>query len=230
MNEVHGLRRAAGVAGVVAFGCAALQIAVEIMSVGLLGIPVPTSVEGWLQGLVDQRLSTLVELTVLQIPLFALLAVVLVGLATTLIRSAPTLTVTSTLSGLLGIAVYLASNPALALAGLSDQYAAAGDVAARDAIVATAKALLAGYDGIGLDVGSVLVLLAVAGMSTAMWRDGGWQRLVPSLGFAAALGSSIYYLAIPLGPGRIFILELASGVFLAWLLGVALGLRRFREA
>lgn len=218
--------RAAVVAGGLAIGCAAAQIAVEVVAVGVLGIPVPTSAEAWLASLLDHRLVTIVELTVLQIPLFALLAVVLVGLATTLIRATPTLTVISTLFGLLGIAVYLASNPALALAALSDEYRAAADAADRSTAAAAATALLAEYDGVGLDVGSVLILVAVGGLAIAMWRAGTWNRIVPAVGFGAVIGSSLYYLAVPLGPDRIFILELASGVFLVWLLLVTFELRR----
>lgn len=220
------LIRAAVIAGGLAIGCAATQIAIEVVAVGLLGIAVPTSVEAWLQSLLDHRLIAIVELTVLQIPLFALLAVVFTGLAATLIRRAPVLTVVSTLFGLLGIAVYLASNPALALAGLSEEYGAAPDAGTRATIVAAAKALLAVYDGIGLDVGSVLILVAVGGLSIAMRREGAWNRAGPALGIGAVAGSSLYYVAIPLGPSRIFILEAASGVFLVWLLLVTLGLRR----
>ena len=218
------------VSGLVAVAFAICQIIIEVIGVGFAGTPVPTTVAGWFGLLQSDRLLGLTELTGLQIPMFALLVPFFLALHTTLKSTNSTLSLVATVFSLLGIGVYLASNTALSMLSLSDQWAAATSDMERAALLAAGQAMLAQYDGPGLDAGVFLVMVATVGLSWLMRRSPPFGRLTAALGIVAGVIALGYYLAVALPSERIFLLEAAGPFFLLWIGLAARGLLRLGAA
>lgn len=215
------LYRLAGAAAIAGVGFAIVQIVIEIIGVGVLGIPVPSTVAGWFSLLQDNRLLGLTELTALQTPLFALLIPVFLALHAALRRASPASAAIATALALVGIAVYLASNTALSMASLSDRYAAATTEAQRTTLVAAGEAMLAIYEGPGLDAGLSLVLAATLILSAIMLRSRVFSALTAAVGIVAGVIGLAYYVAVALPTMRILLLEAAGLFFLLWIALIA---------
>lgn len=211
------LYRVGGLAALAAVAVALVQVGVEVVGVGLLGIPVPADVAGWFELATERRWLAIAELTTLQILVFVLLVPVLLALAVALYRSRPTAVLIATVAGLVGIAVYLASNTSLSLISLADQYAAAGTDSQRSSLLAAGRALFAAYEGTGLHAGSGLMMLAVAALSVAMLRGRLFGRATAIAGLVAAVVSSGYYLAVGVPELRFPLIELGAAFLLVWL-------------
>lgn len=196
---------------------ALVQVAIEVFGVAVARIAVPQSIEEWFALVQSNRILALTELTSLQIPLFCLFGLVLLGVHRALRPAAPAYVDAATLIGLIGIPVYVTSNTALTILSLSDQYLAASTAMERTALLAAGNMALAQYDGMGLNVGVPLVMASCFVLSALMWRSPAFGSLPAAVGLAAALGTLAYYVALPLGPPRIFILEAAGGVFVMWI-------------
>jgi hypothetical protein len=174
-SEQRTLYRVAAFAAIGAVGLALLQVMIEVVGAGLAQIPVPTTVEGWFSLVHSNPVLAAAELTCLQIPLFALLVPVYLGISRAL-REAEATTLVATVFALVGIGVYLASNTALGIVSLGHQYEVAVSEAERNALRAAGQALLATYEGVGLDAGSGLVAVATLLLSWTMLRRGPFGR------------------------------------------------------
>jgi hypothetical protein len=216
-----GLYRLGAASGLAAVGFAVLQIAIEVVGWGIAGTPVPDTVEGWFALLQSNRLLGLTELTGFQIPMFALLIPFFLALHAALKTTRPALTLVATAVALIGIGVYLASNTALSMLSLSDQWAAATTDAQRTILVAAGQAMLAIYEGPGLNAGVLLVMLATLALSWNMLRGRPFGRPTAVLGVVAGVIGLTYYAAVALPSHRIFILEAAAPFFLTWIFLVA---------
>jgi hypothetical protein len=221
------LLKIAALSAFAAVGLGLAQVSIEIIGVGARAVPVPTTVVGWFELLHEQRLLAFTALTGLQIPMFALIVVVLFGLRLAVSESNRPIGDLAALLGIVGSAVYLASNSAFALTDLSDKYFATTAAADRSALLAAGEAALADYSGAGLDVGVPLVMLSIAGFAGLMLRREVGPRLGPASGALGLLVCAVtvsYHLAVPLGEARIYLLELAGVLLLAWLALVGRGL------
>jgi hypothetical protein len=129
-------------------------------------------------------------------------------------------------SGLVGIAVYFASNQAFSMLSLSDQYAAATTDAQRSAFLAAGEALLAITQGSGILLSLFLVLLAGLITSLAMLRSSMRSRVfgratayVGILANASGLG---YFVALVFAPAMIAVPHVIAGPFrMIWYLLIA---------
>jgi hypothetical protein len=196
---------------------AAAQVAVEVVGVGVLGIPVPTSVRGWFELLASNRLLGLTELTALQIPLFGLLPILLLGLRAVLWRIAPAVVDVATVLGLIGVAVYLSGNTSLAMISLAERYAAASGEADRAALIAAGESMLGVYGGPALNAGVPLMMISSLVFAVLMRRSDHFGRGVAAAGMVATLVSLAYYLPLALGESRILILEAGAALFVFWI-------------
>lgn len=227
------LYRLGAASGLAAVAFALAQIAIEVVGWGVAGTPVPGTVEAWFALLQTNRLLGLTELTGLQIPLFVLLVPLFLALHAALKVTRPAPTLLATAFGLVGIGIYLASNTALAMLSLSDQWAAATTDAQRSTLVAAGQAMLALYEGPGLDAGVLLVMLATLILSWIMLKSGAFGRPTAGMGIAAGVIGLAFYVGVALPTVRIFLLEAAAPFFLLWILLTArrlLSLARARNA
>lgn len=208
--------------GLAAVAIAIVQVIIEIIGVGFGGVPVPTTVEGWFALIQSNRLLGLTELTGLQIPMFVLLVPLYLALYVSLRPARPGVVLAVTAFALIGIGVYLASNTALSMLALSDQWAVAATDADRSTLVAAGQAMLAVYEGPGLDAGVFLVMGSTLGLSWVMLKTLPFGRVGPAAGIVAGVVCLGYYLALFVPSARIFLLE-ASGLF--YLVWVALAAR-----
>jgi hypothetical protein len=215
------LYRIGAFSAVLAAGLALIQMLIEIVGVGIRGTPVPDTVSAWFALLRADRLLGFTELTGLQVPIFILLVPMFLALHIALRRFAPGPVTTATVFALMGVTVYLASNTVFSMVTLSDQYAAAMSDAERAGLLAAGQAMLATYDGPGLDVGIVLVMVATLILSATMWRSGAFDRVTASMGLLAPVVASGYYLGVAFPANRIFLLEAAGVLLVVWGLLVA---------
>jgi hypothetical protein len=219
------LYRLGAISGLAAVAIAVAQVVIEVIGWGVAGTPVPSTVEGWFALLQSNRLLGLTELTGLQIPMFALLVPLYLALHAALRLPNPTMSLAATVFALIGIGVYLASNTAFAMLSLSDQWAAA-TAAQRPTYVAAGQAMLAHYEGPGLDAGVFLVMVATLGLAWAMLSSPLFGRPVAAAGIVAGVIGSGYYVGVALPSARVFLLEAAAPFFLLWIVLAARGLLR----
>jgi hypothetical protein len=211
------LCRAGGISALLAGGFAILQIVIEVIGVGFMRIPVPTDTLGWFTLLQKYRLLALTELTVLEIPALALCAPLFLALYTVLRRRKAALAAIATLLAFIGIAVYLSSNTAFSLLHLSNAYAAASSEAQRSMILAAGEAMHALYEGIGVDVGLFIFMIAVLLVSVISLGTGILTGVIPWVGTMASLLTLTYYAFSGFTSQAIFILEAAGVLLVIWL-------------
>ncbi len=87
--------------------------------------PIDGTVADWFALLHDHRLAGLVDLDLLLVADNVLLIPILLALYVALRRAYPSVVLIAVALGFVGVAMYLASNPAVQMAALSDQYATA---------------------------------------------------------------------------------------------------------
>ncbi len=156
----------------------------------------PPSIDGtvadWFTLLQDHPLAALVDLDLLLVADNLLLIPILLALYIALRRAAyPSVVLIATALGFVGVAMYVASNPAVQMAALSDQYAAATTDVERTTAMAAGKAMLAMWQGTAFQ--TAYILGSVAGVlfgvvilrSRAFSRPTGWLAIVAN---AVALG------------------------------------------
>jgi hypothetical protein len=129
----------------------------------------------------------------------------------------------------LGIALYFASNHALLLLALSDQYASAATTAQKSAILATGQVLLAlnnhAVFGSGVFWGFILVTLAGLIMSVVMLRSGLFGKWASAIGILANTLGLGYFFTLAISPPLTFIPLSASAPFLlVWYILIGLKL------
>jgi hypothetical protein len=144
------LYRVGGVAALIALSLLAVAIVVFIAH------PPPTAVVDWFGLLQTNRLVGLVDMDLAMLLSEILLIPIFLALYVALHRASESLMALGTTLGLVGIVLYLTSNPCFSMAALSDQYAAATTEAQRSALVAAGQATLATWTGTAYDVGYVL--------------------------------------------------------------------------
>jgi hypothetical protein len=113
------LYRGAGVAALITAVLIPVQLAVFMAN------PFPETVTGWFELLQDNPLAGLVDLDLLLVVDTVLLVVIALALYMALRSASPSITMMATGLWLLAIAMFIASNPALQMLSLSDQFAAA---------------------------------------------------------------------------------------------------------
>ena len=196
---------------------AAMVVIIAVQIAIYLAWPPPTTAAGFLELVGRNPFLGLLSLDLLYLIQNLILAVLYVALFVRLRTDAPTLSALGLVSGLLGVAAYIPSNPAFELLDLADAFVGA-DAEGRAAILAAAEALMAGYTGTAFLVyyvlsGIALLLFAIAILRTTHFsRASGWWGLaagvlmvVPSpagmVGMAFALASLV--------PWTVFVVLLA---------------------
>ncbi|MBN1965390.1 MAG: DUF4386 family protein [Anaerolineae bacterium] len=166
----------------------------------------PNTAEEWFALLQDNRLLGLAYLNLFDVVNYALLGLLFLVLYVALKRSAEGFMIIAASFGVVGAAVYFASNQALAMLSLSDQYAAATTDAGRAIFLAAGEALLAINNpgavaqGVGIHLSLLSITLAGLLISLVMQRSGSFNRLTAYLGIVAHVLVLGYFVALIFAP------------------------------
>jgi Domain of unknown function (DUF4386) len=210
------LYRAAGAAAFVTAVLIPIQIAVFV------AYPFPETVAGWFRLMQDHPIAGLVDLDLLLVVDNVLLVVIALALFRALQRTSPSVTTIATGLWLVAIALFIASNPAVEMLSLSDQFAAATTEGQRAASQAAGQALLATWEGSSFQVAYVVGQIAGIMIGAVMLRSGFFGRAIP---YALIIGNVVgfgYYL-----PEVGLAVSALSGVVL-WVWYVLIARRFFR--
>jgi len=168
----------------------------------------PVTVNNWFVLLQSNRLLGLSYLNIFDIVNYALVGLMFLALYVILRRTNKSYMAIATILGFLGIAVYYASNMALSMLSLSEQYAAATTDTQRTMLLAAGEAMLAinrfsspgAHPGTGGYVS--LLLIAIAGMITSivMLRSDVFNRATAYVGILASAFDLAYCIAFAFMP------------------------------
>jgi hypothetical protein len=221
------LYRAGGVAALVAGILFRRNLAAEI---GLFVQHEPPVTAGdWFNLLQSNRLLGLAYLNVFDLVNYALVALIFLALYAALRRASKSYMAIAALLGFLGIAVYFASNPALSMLSLSEQYTAATTGAQRTTLRGAGEALLAlgrftapgSHPGTGGYVSLLLVAMAGTIASVVMLRADLFHRATAYVGILAGALDIAYCLAfafVPNADSELLALLFIPAAGLLWML------------
>ena len=158
----------------------------------------PATVPAWFTLLQSNPLVGLTWLNVFDLVNYALVGLMFLALLAALRRTSQSSMVIATALGLVGIAIYFASNQVFTLLSLSHQYAAATTSAQRVLLLAGGQALLAINRFNSLSGYLSLLLIAVAGLLTSivMLRSKVFNRTTAFVGILASAFDLAYCLAV----------------------------------
>ncbi len=204
-------------------GAAAALTVVALVPVGAAVYfvwPPPSTVAGYftafhasaLVGLLNQDLLLLVDQV--------LMIVVTLALYVALRRTSESLMAIAVVLGIVGATLFIASNTAFAMLGLSTQYAAATSEPQRAAYLAAGEGVLAGYQGTAFVAGYVLTGLADLIMALVMLRSSIFGRPAAYVGIVYGIAALVPPIASTGTVGLVF--SFASLVpMLVWLVLIA---------
>jgi hypothetical protein len=198
-----------------------------LRSVGIINVGPTTShysVLDWFGLLQNNRLLGLTLLNFFDMVNYALVGLMFLALFAALWRANRCLIAIAASLSFVGIAVYFASNQALTMLSLSDQYAAETTEAQRSVLLAAGQATLAihqnaGYEGTGLYLSFFLVTVAGLLISAVMLRRRirAFSKVTAYMGILANGFGLGYYLALAFAPVMVALpLSISALFLLAW--------------
>jgi hypothetical protein len=207
-------------------GAAAALIVVVLFLIEIIGFiawgTAPSTTIGWFTLFQNNRLRGLFDLFLLDVVYLAFFVPLFLALYAALRRASQSFMAIALTLGLVGIAVYFASNPAFEMLSLSNQYAAATTDAQRSLIEASGLAMLAVVNGTGFYMAFILVSLAGLIISAVMLRSNIFSKVTASVGILANALSLADYFRLAFVPAAGAILLIISGVLLViWLILIA---------
>ena len=192
----------------------------------------PGTVIGWFELLRNNPFLGLTLLNLFDLVNYALVGLIFLALYGALRRANKSAMVIATAFGLVGIAVYFASNQSFAMLSLSAQYAAATTDAQRSMFLGAGQALLAinnpgaTYQGTGIYLSLLLVTLAGLIISIVMLQSSVFGKATASMGILANAFGLGYFIALAFAPEIVFLpLSVSAPFLLIWY--VLIGLRLF---
>lgn len=214
-DEEHNKKRIYTIGGLAALIAALLlrkNISSEFFLYREMGIiewgpsPIPASAEGWFELLQDNVILGLTLLDFFDIVNYCLVGLIFVALYHILKSTNETSMTIALIAGLIGIAVYFASNQAFSLLSLSHQHATAVDSQQKVVIVTAGEALLAIhnpgaiYQGTGIYLSHFLVSLAGLIMAIIMLQSSTFSKPTAYAGIIAngfVMGHFILLFIVP---------------------------------
>ena len=171
----------------------AVFIPIQIAVFLLWPPPLDGTAADWFGLLQDNRLAGLIDLDLLLVADNVLLIPILLALFLALRRARESMMLIASALGFTSAVMYIASNPAIQLATLSDQYASATTDAERNTFSAAGESMLAQWQGTGFHVAYLCGSAAGILIGAVMLQSGVFTRLTGWLGVAAnALGLGLY--------------------------------------
>jgi hypothetical protein len=220
------LYRVGGAAALIAGVIFRRNISAEITLFGAHG---PGSVIDWFALLQNNRLLGFAFLNFFDVVDYALVGLMFLALYAVLRQVSKGALAIALACGIVGIAVYFASNTAFSMLSLSSQYAAATTGAQRSMLLAAGQAMLAINQGTGIYLS--LLLQAVAGLmfSVIMLRSGIFNRATAYLGILASAFDLAYCFTVAFVPSidndLIAICTLPAAGLLLMIWHILIGLR-----
>ena len=205
-SDWKSLYRVGGVAALIAGVLFRRNIAAEI---GLFSKhSSPVTVGDWFALLQSNRLFGLAYLNIFDVVNYAFVSLMFLALYVVLSRSNKSYMIIATTLGLVGIAVYFASNTAFSMLSLSNQYTASTTEIQRTMLLSAGEALLAinrfaspgAHPGSGGYMSLFLVAIAVMITSIVMLRSDVFNRITAYVGILAStfdLAYCIVFVFIP---------------------------------
>ena len=188
------------VGGAAAWAAAVLTLSEQIF---LVFFPQPSGITRWIQLFQTNRLIGILDFWGLEIPMYAMFALVYLTLCLVLSKANPAITAIALMFALLGIGIFFATNNPFLMVSLSDQYAAAATDAQRSTLLAAGEAVLANTNQRavgGFNMGLFLVSMAGLMVSIAMLRSSIFSRTTAVIGIAAHTLALADYLRQALTP------------------------------
>lgn len=204
------LYRTAGLAALAVVALMPVQMAVFVMW------PIPTTVTEWFQLFQDNALVGLINMDLLLIVDYVLLAGLFLGLYVALRRVAPSLAAIFVTAELIAVATYFASATAFEMLAASGQYAAAVTDLERSSAIAAGQTLVLTWQGTAFGVSYVLAGLALLLAGLVMLRGGPFGKVTA---YAGVVGGAMGL--VPATAGSVgLVLSLTSLIPLViWLVG-----------
>jgi len=193
----------------------------------------PGTVLDWFTLLHAHRLIGLTLLNAFDIVNYALVGLIFLALYAALSETHRSSVTLATALGFLGVAIYIASNPAFSILTLSDQYAAATTDAQRSMLLAAGQALLAVQNPNAVGQATLsffLVSLAGLIMSTVMLDGRVFSKATAYIGILANAFGLGYPLGIALAPKTVVLpivalsLSVSACFLVIWYVLIALRL------
>ena len=160
---------------------------IPIQTIIFIAHPPPSTVIGYFTLLQNNRLLGLLNLDLLYMLTMALTSLIYLALYAALRRASPSFMAIALTLGLVGIAVYFASNTAFSMLALSSQYAAATTDAQRSTFLAAGQAMLALYQGTAFDVSYVLGGVVGLIISAVMLRSTIFSKVTAYVGLLMSI-------------------------------------------
>ena len=174
--------------GAAAALASAVLIPIQVAVFMIWPPPLDGTAADWFALLHRNRLAGLVDLDLLLAVDNALLVPLLLALYVVLRKVHESAMTLAVVLGLVGVAMYLASNPAIQMARLSDQYAAATTDPQRTAARAAGEAVLAIWQGSGFHAAYLLGSFAGMVIGVVMLHSGLFSR---TAGWLAILANGV---------------------------------------
>jgi hypothetical protein len=200
-------------------------------------VPPPVSASEWFALFQSDPFVGLVLFGLIDLVNYGLVGLIFLALYGALREVNRSAMVIATALGLVGVAVYFAANQAFAMLNLSRRYVDATTEAQRTLFLAAGEALLANhnpgslYQGTGMTVSLLLVLLAGLIISVVLLRSPAFSRWAAYAGILAngfALGQ---FVALAIAPAILWLPPTISAPFrLAWYILIAIGLFRLARS
>lgn len=190
----------------------------------------PISAIEWFSLLEDNVFVGLVLFNVVDLINYCLVGLMFLALYGALRRANKSAMVIATACGLMGIAIYFASNQAFAMLSLSRQYAGATTEAHRSMLLAAGEALLAienpgaVYQGTGVHTSFLLVVLAGLIISVVMLRGSVFGKATAIVGIVANGLRFGHLLALIFAPSVWFFIPISAVFRVTWYVMIGLGL------
>jgi hypothetical protein len=183
--------------------------------------PPPSTVIGWFTLFQENAFVGLLDMDLLLIVDYGLMALVFLALYAALRRASQSLMAIALTLELVAIAIYFASTAAFEMLSLSNQYAAATTDTARSLFLAAGQAMLATWQGTAFDVSYVLSSVALLIGSVVMLRNDIFSKATAYVGI---LMSVMMFLPPTVGLIGIILSLLSLVPTMVWLILIA---RRF---
>lgn len=183
------LYRVAGAAALIS----ALFIPIQIIVFMIMPPPLQGTVNDWFTLFQNNRLAGLIDLDLLLVADNILLIPILLALYVVLKHANDSVMLIASALGFVGIAFFIAANPAFEMLALSDKYAAATTDAQRMIVLAAGQTMLATWQGTAFQVAYIAGSIAGILISAIMLQSGIFSKLTGWMGILAnAVGFGLY--------------------------------------
>jgi hypothetical protein len=191
---------------------------------GLFDVPatLPVSAAEWFAQLRNNWFVGLVLLNVFDLLEYALLGMIFLAICVTLWHTNRSVTLLATACGLAGVIVYFASNQAMTILSLSNEYAHTESEVQRANLLMAGDLLLAINERGNVYLGLFLVLMAGLLLSVVMLRSALFSKATALTGILANGIGLTYFIILPIAPGLIVFPFVFSAPFrMIWYLLIA---------